>query len=227
MLSDNLVSYWKLDESSWNASDSVGSNTLTNTNVTYATWKINNWGSFNWSSSYFTSSWSVVSWTWPVSMFAWVNITSIKDSNTIISKRDNNNSWLFFWKIYSNWKQQFQDYNGSLFQFPNTPSNTVMSAWTWYHVWFIRNWTSWTFYLNWVSDWTITASSNLSWNTQSLKIGIDSVDWSWSCFNGKIDEVWVRNKVLSSTEITQLYNSWAWLQYPFTTETSPSFLMMF
>ena len=42
-LTDNLVSYWKLDESSGNAADSVGSNTLTNTGTaTYAAGKINN-----------------------------------------------------------------------------------------------------------------------------------------------------------------------------------------
>lgn len=42
-LTDNLVSYWKLDESSGNASDSVGSNTLTNNGTAgYASGKINN-----------------------------------------------------------------------------------------------------------------------------------------------------------------------------------------
>jgi len=42
-LTDNLISYWKLDESSGNASDSVGSNTGTNTNtVTYSAGKLNN-----------------------------------------------------------------------------------------------------------------------------------------------------------------------------------------
>ena len=42
-LTDNLVSYYKLDESSGNAADSVGSNTLTNTGtMTYGTGKINN-----------------------------------------------------------------------------------------------------------------------------------------------------------------------------------------
>ncbi len=39
----NLVSYWKLDESSGNATDTIGSNTLTNTNtVTYSAGKVNN-----------------------------------------------------------------------------------------------------------------------------------------------------------------------------------------
>lgn len=46
-LDTNLVSYWKLDESSGNASDSVGSNTLTNNNtVTYGAGWINNEASF-------------------------------------------------------------------------------------------------------------------------------------------------------------------------------------
>lgn len=42
-LTDNLVSYWKFDESSGNAADSVGSNTLTNNGTTgYTPAKINN-----------------------------------------------------------------------------------------------------------------------------------------------------------------------------------------
>jgi len=41
----NLISYWKFDESSGNAADSVGSNTLTNNNsVAYVAGKINNGG---------------------------------------------------------------------------------------------------------------------------------------------------------------------------------------
>lgn len=41
-LTDNIVSYWKFDEASGNASDSVGSISLTNTGVSYGSGKINN-----------------------------------------------------------------------------------------------------------------------------------------------------------------------------------------
>src|SRR3990167_8592069 len=42
-LTDQLISYWKFDESSGNAADSHGANTLTNTNTaTFGTGKINN-----------------------------------------------------------------------------------------------------------------------------------------------------------------------------------------
>ena len=41
-ISDNLISYYKFDESSGNASDSVGSNTGTNTGLTYSAGIINN-----------------------------------------------------------------------------------------------------------------------------------------------------------------------------------------
>src|SRR3990167_551156 len=46
-LDTNLVAYWKMDESSGDATDSVASHTLTNTNVTYGTGKINNGAAFN------------------------------------------------------------------------------------------------------------------------------------------------------------------------------------
>lgn len=41
-ITDNMVSYWKFDESSGNAADSIGSLTLTNTGVSYSAGKIRN-----------------------------------------------------------------------------------------------------------------------------------------------------------------------------------------
>ena len=46
-ITDNLISYWKLDETSGNASDSQGSNTLTNSNVTYSVGVKENCAIFN------------------------------------------------------------------------------------------------------------------------------------------------------------------------------------
>ena len=47
MLTDNLISHWKLDESSGNAADSHGSNTLTNNGSTpFVAAKINNGADF-------------------------------------------------------------------------------------------------------------------------------------------------------------------------------------
>jgi len=47
-----LVSYWKLDEQSGNAIDSVSGNTLTNNSVTYGDGKIGNGAVLNGSSGY-------------------------------------------------------------------------------------------------------------------------------------------------------------------------------
>ena len=80
-LTTNLVSYWKLDESSGNAADSVGSNTLTNTGTaTYGTGKINNGIVLNGSSQYAVntslsssisnSSYSVSAWIYPTGNLA-------------------------------------------------------------------------------------------------------------------------------------------------------------
>jgi hypothetical protein len=49
--------------------------------------------------------------------------------------------------------------------------------------------------------------------------------------NGLIDEVGIRDRVLSSTEVADLYNAWAGNQYPFTptppTSNSTNFFQMF
>jgi hypothetical protein len=44
---------------------------------------------------------------------------------------------------------------------------------------------------------------------------------------GDIDEVGIWSRVLTSTEVTQLYNGGAGLQYPFTNGNNRNFLMFF
>ena len=70
-LTDAIIFYWKLDESSGNAADSVGSATLTNNNsVSFATGKLNNGASFDGTNDYLeatglslvTNEWSYALW---------------------------------------------------------------------------------------------------------------------------------------------------------------------
>ncbi len=59
-ITNNLISYYKLDESSGNATDRFGGNTLTNTSTTYSTGKINNGAVFNGSSSHLDAGAAVI-----------------------------------------------------------------------------------------------------------------------------------------------------------------------
>lgn len=95
-LTDNLISYYKLDESSGNASDSVGSNTLTNVNsVVYATAKLNKGADLERSSSQYLSiadgSQSGLDITGNISVSAWIKIESLPTANEInivVAKED-------------------------------------------------------------------------------------------------------------------------------------------
>lgn len=227
-LIDNLISYWKLDESSWNAADSVGSNTLTNSNITYTTWKINNCAVFNWSTSKLYSSTTAIVWTWANTVNFWVNITTNPTAwnrQILYWLFDGIGSWKYnMSKIYYNnesWTLILRgaNSNDATYQW-NITQNL---QWSWFMVTQTTTWLNWTnkFYINWTaggSTWSI-------WNKS-----IDSSLWSWvfwlwvnnttNWVDGKIDEVWIWDRELSASEISQLYNSWNWLAYPFTTTST-------
>ena len=212
-LTTNLVAYYKLDESSGNAADSVGSNTLVNTGVTYSAGKINNGAVFNGSSAYMTDasfptvtgSYTVAFWFKPASlgsgnrMFAsWANGIAIDadSSTTIHAEIGNGASWL------------------------TTSANATvptMSNGTWYYVAYVVTSTGYTIYFNgssvgsgtWSSDTPVLANA-------TLKPYLGSIQGTSNFYSGMLDEIGIWSRALSSTEVTQLYNGGAGLQYPFT-----------
>lgn len=219
-LTDNLVSYWKLDESSGNATDSVGSNTWVNSNVTYSAGKINNGAVFNWSSSK-------------------LSITPYNSTTKTISLWAKNTSAPSSWNQQSMWCEALNSSAGiqdiayindwwtlkitaSIYLWTTTASYTH-TMWTdWHHIVMTINWTSYTLYVDWVS--VATGVSNVSttyWTYWTIGAYRDSNNPSWIRWrNGSIDEVWIRSRALSSTEIEELYNNGDWLQYPFSTWTT-------
>ena len=88
-LVDNLGAYWKLDESSGNAIDSVGSLSAVNTSVTYASAKINNGATYNGSAYHTISDNSAIKPTSDISFGGWVNITSTSSYQMLIAKGEN------------------------------------------------------------------------------------------------------------------------------------------
>lgn len=212
-LTDNIVSYRKLDESSGNAADSVASNTATNTNVTYTTWKLNNWATFNGTSARFVA-WSTISWTTAFTLMAWVKAAS-KVKAGILTKRDSNAAWIMF-RQQSTAYQAFYLFSWG-FVFATVGTTTCFDD-TRHHIAVTRDWTAVKSYVDWVLDINWTASSNMSLVTHWLKFGNDSVDNVW--LNWMMDEVGVWSRALTQSEIQEIYNSWTGIQYPFTPSTS-------
>lgn len=223
-LTDNLVSYWKFDESSGNAADTVGTNTLTNNNsITYDPGLINNEAGFSSGSSmYFSNA-------------AESGLPSGGDARTINiwtrTTNDNKLQGLFFYgtatpndmvAIYLDSRNGIEllQVNGNGADY--TPSFT-WSANTRYMVTAIYTGTEVHAYVN-ASE--LGAGSALTWTTASgtaLNLGRAE---GGNYLDGNIDETGVWARALSAAEITELYNAGAGLAYPFSGAAASHFLLM-
>jgi len=227
----NLVSYWKLDHSSGNATDSVGSNTLTNNNTaTYATGKIGNGVDLEDGSSQSLSvadgSQSGLDPAGSFSISAWFKLESLPGASKyyqIICKRDLGQAADDSTSQYALW----YDNDGSRrLQFALRASGAnegvihtaTLNTAQWYHV--VAVFTAST-KIELFLDNTSVASDSTSVpasivNTSlAFCIGKDSAGTAGQFFDGMIDEVGFWSKALSTTEIAALYNGGNGLSYPF------------
>jgi hypothetical protein len=222
-LTTNLVSYRKFDENSWTtAFDSVGSNDLSLINwPTWTTWKKENAIDFGGVDDRAWLNNSIITW-WNFSYNLWVYSYS-EPFGTIISdyyKPLNCNRWPVVAVLGGTYRLWLNNggtswCSGSLIQLnswtqPNINSWDMLSLT--YNSWNAK------IYINWIekASWNHTP---FIWHSgQRFTIGARWNSWSsvydWN-FNWKIDEVWIWNKALTQAEVTELYNWWAGLQYPF------------
>lgn len=215
------IAYWKFDEASGNASDSSWSwYTLTNTwTVTYSAGKINNWittsaGKYMthttfldaWLTAWSVSIWfkSSTTWTWK-SMFMketpWYSALNIAFFN---------DDYLYF---YLSWGSST---GHNVFK---STSNGLLD-WNWHHVvcmWDNSGRASMAMYVDWSSTWAASATDGYnSWaiiadTSEDFQMGQrPSNDRPYA---GQIDEVGVWDRVLTSDEITQLFNWWNWISF--------------
>lgn len=218
-LGTNIIAYYKLQS---DGTDSVGTvGTISGTSPTFTTGIIGNGGSFaSASSQYLESSTFAGSDDWTFNF--WFNPTTNQSQNPITkdavagSNRIYNLSFsatqatLFAWGTGGNFHQ-------------TTAANHNMSTGSWY-MW-SATWDNAnnvvTLYKNCVSFATITLTGNEKANANSvaLDIGRQAGGVPTGYVNGKIDEIGLWSRALSSTELCQLYNGGAPTtaqQYPFT-----------
>lgn len=216
-LKDDIISYWKLDESSGNADDAVSTHDLTNANVTYNTGKINNGAVFNGSSAYFTASNNNWLPTTAFTISLWFKTsTSNADRDLFISDQSFTtytirilNGGYLFWRIIP--------LNNATTGNASIQVNTNYADGNWKHL--VATWdgSNMKLYLNasQVGSTTAMSTTPVKFNTDDVEIGRypSGVEY----FNGSLDEVGIWSRALSSTEVTALYNSGNGLQYPFVT----------
>ena len=219
-LIDSLTSYWKFDESSGDAADSHGSNTLTNTSVTYANTApaiINNYAVF--SSANFSKA-SVFNFAQGDSMSIsfWFYTGSYAADQAIIGRRT---------AAAGGWNINIVSSTKIRLAMADTLGDKIVDATvsalstnTWYHV--VHTTTalgtsgSTVIYLN-ASSQSLAqvVNDSVSPDYTGIEFQIGSWDDGSKVFGGRMDEVGIWSRALTSDEVTSLYNGGAGFQYPF------------
>lgn len=202
------VAAWNLDESSGNAVDSVGTNTLTNGSVTYAAGKINNGATFT---TGLTSSTSPISGSgsWSASMW-------YKSSTTGTNKQ-----LLLFGSSAQGAKAVIYLYatTGNAIQLDTAGAGLITSSITssldggYHHLVVTSSGNSFNMYIDNASVGS-GSTTGMNLGTNSMSIGYDNLNARFP-WGAQIDIVQFFNVVLSGAEITELYNTGAGMQYPF------------
>jgi hypothetical protein len=222
-LVDDLISYYRFDESSGNASDSVGGNTLTNNGATaYATGKINNGADIEYNNNnYFSithASQSGLNITGDLSISCWVKPESFTENAVLVAKggASVNNGYNLILLTSGKIASDIFEANGSDDSYVRT--SDVLSTGTWYYI--TMTYTASTgkilIYINGsLANLEVDTqnATSIYANTDPFTIGSGST--GSNSYDGIIDEVGVWNRILTSTEITALYNGGYGIQYPF------------
>jgi hypothetical protein len=221
-LTDNLVSYWKLDESSGNASDSVGSNTGVNTDVTYAAAKINNGGVFNGTSAVLACGTTSIP-TGDFSISLWFKLSDQTTNGMLFSICDNNAT-----AINNRIEVRANDAGAGQISLSGwfSTANYVLTNGanyndsTLHHLVVMRSGANWSMYIDGSLVAGPTSKSNTALSINWVSMGVlryGATPTLTAYFKGTLDEVGIWNRALSGTEVTALYNSGAGFQYPFLT----------
>lgn len=227
-LTTSIVSDWKFDESSGNAADSVASNTLTNNGTAaFGAAKINNGATLVAATpSYFSiadASQSGLDITGDLSWVGWIKATTLPGSGaymTLLSKyTSTGNQRSYAFHIFNN--AGTQELRATLSSdgtatVEKGSAATGLVTGSFFFVSYVYTAAAGTvdFYLNGSALTQQTGFPNSLFNgTSAFEIG----RWSnlGQPFNGVVDEFGIWSRVLTASEIIQLYNGGAGKQYPF------------
>ena len=221
-----LVSYYKCD-TDWTFTDSHWSNTGTINWATFnATWKI------NWDYSYITNDYITIDWvrtslatttTWTWSFWFKPDDATPSGSQALISFWDTN-AWN---RITLEHVASSGALRGVATSWGSNKWNITTSGWhgstsVYSNVIITQNGTEPNIYVDGVdvgATFPTTTDKTVWFNDLSLldnwRISCRNFNswWNATFFNWDIDEVGFWSSVLSASDITALYNGWAWLSY--------------
>ena len=231
-LTDNLIGYWKFDEASGNAASEVNSYTLTNVSTTpFSTGKINNAADPDGASDYFERTNSEADFAFGAGTFSisfWINTAD--GTGPVCANGNYNANGDTHWDTGMGNIGADPDGNAGKLSFSGASGYHVSASTyndsAWHHVVWVREGTGASQFKLYVDDTntdTFTNASNISATTLSFRVGFynHGTPAAHRMFDGLIDELGIwKGKALTSTEVSELYNSGAGLQYPFTTDVT-------
>jgi len=218
-LSDNLLHYWSLEEASGDAIDAHGAADL-GENVSAigtAAGKVGNARDIG-SAAYFNNAGVGSDSTKSYAVQAWINADTLNSFRTVIC---------FRWDAAGGWWCGFDAgritfYAGGGGSYPNVTDDVTLSTGTWYHcVWNFAADGSVELFVDGLSVATGTAGRSVTAST-GIAVGRDSEDAN-NPFDGRIDELGLWERVLTSAEVTELYNSGSGRDYAYITSGGDTF----
>lgn len=216
---DNLVAYYKMDESSGTAYDVFGNKNLTNTSsVSFSAGKINNGAVFNGSNYLVNTSWYTVPSA--VTLSLWYKTSNnYSGVEGIVCRKDNNSGarYIYGLVIDSDNKIVMQTYHSPTSTSHNIESSFTINDGSWRHFVGVFDFSNGTMAL-YCNNSLVGTSSLTNLTGQSgglLTIGVDGSNLvSGKLKSGDmVDEVAYFDRALTSDEITQLYNNGNGLTY--------------
>ncbi len=236
-LASNTAAYWKLDESSGDATDATGNGyTLTNNNTsTYVAGKINNGISGNGTNqcltrdgntpggitySQFGTAWSMSCWVKPNSSSADLIFLGMQVQSGSSQRRN-------LYLVCDANVMKVKVFDGSSNTY--TTGQTISNG-TFYFVALTYDGTDIKVYLD--NSLVLTQAKSFSFQGDAQAGGFGILcerqnNGSFNHFNGVVDEVGTYNVALSASEVSQLYNGGVGIQYPFTSSVNSNFFMFF
>lgn len=218
-LTDNLISYWKLDEASGNAADAHGSNTLTDNNtVTNGTGLVygtaRQFAAASDESFSLADNASLSTGDIDFTFAAWVNAADLSTYRTILNK-DNGSAWEYQ-LYYATGPDRFQWYVESAGGAGDVNADVLGSPSinTWYFIVAWHDATANTINIQ-VNDGTVDSEAytfGVRDGSGAFYLGRETTA-NASDMEGRIGPVMFWKRVLTAGERTSLYNSGAGLAY--------------
>lgn len=230
-LTDNLVAYWKLDESSGDAADATGNGkTLTNENtMTYGSGLINNacsQGTNNTNKRLYLADSLSFTKTTSYSMAGWIKLNTEQTGlRNLFDVRENTTHHLMYVRTddpSSVRKIIFGRASNGVGAVEATYDQTWGTT-NWYHIACVFNGSTVKGYVNGSEVASANYSTLGNGNGLSNQTTLGASGNGFIYASAQFDEVGYWNRELSVSEISTLYNGGTGLQYPFTTTSIKSF----